>query len=475
MKRMIRWLLVTVFLSSACFAAEIGNYRFLDADAVGRKTEGKEADHDRIGQIDREYLEYYGLEAFAASLPVVYIDTNSRQIEKENKVWASIGILDVKPGTGERSITEEPDIIETATIKMRGASSYLFDKKQYKIKFYTKQGNGKVKDYGFLGMGEDSEWVLNGPFLDKTLIRNRLFYDLAGEIFEWAPDTRYCELFLNGRYQGVYLAVEPVTDGHSRLNLSRYGLLSGETAWLVKRDRVGTEENPIRTYAQMRGKVQNSLYIDYPSPKKITDAQRSWIEQDISRLEYCLYGDESGYPLRDYSRYIDVDNFVDYFIFNEVAMNHDAGNLSTYIYKDLRDKMKIAVWDYNNALDNYQWFKMSTDEWYVVNNSWFAQLVKDRDFLNQVVRRYGELRQDVLSKEHIYDLMDGYQKELGDAIERNFAIWGYTFYDSLTNDEEREVHSYEEAIGQLQGTLLERLAFMDAHLEDLYENCGSSD
>lgn len=475
MKRMIRWLLASVFLLSVCFVAEAGNNYFLTVDVSEGKTEGNETHNDMTAKIDREYLKYYGLEAFTTRLPVIYIDTAGCQIERENKVWASVGILDIEPGVGERNILEEPDIVETATIKMRGASSYRFDKKQYRIEFYTKQGNGNAKDYGFLGMEEDSEWVLNGPFLDKTLIRNRLLYSLAGEIFEWAPDTRYCELFLNGRYQGVYLAVEPVTNGQNRLNLSQYGLLSGETAWLVKRDRIGTEENPIRTYAEMRGKVQNSLYIDYPSPKKITDAQRSWIEQDISRLEYCLYGDESGYPNQDYSLYIDRENFADYFIFNELAMNHDAGNLSTYVYKDLQDKMKMTVWDYNNALDNYQWFKMPTDEWYVIYNSWFAQLVKDREFLDLVVRRYGELRQDILSEEHIYALIDGYQEELGDAIERNFAIWGYTFEESFTNEEERELHSYEEAVEQLKRTLRERLAFMDEHLEDLYENCGFYD
>lgn len=475
MKRMIRWLLASVSLLSACFAAEAGNNDFLTVDVSEGKAEGKETDNDMIGKIDGEYLEYYGLEIFTTGLPVIYIDTDGQQIEKENKVWASVGILDAKPDAGERSIMEKPDMVEAATIKMRGASSYLFDKKQFRIEFYLKEGNGKTKDYDFLGMGEDSKWVLNGPFLDKTLIRNRLLYSLAGEIFEWAPDTRYCELFLNGRYQGVYLAVEPVTNGRNRLNLSRYGLLSGETAWLVKRDRIGTEENPIRTYAEMRGKVQNSLYIDYPSPKKITDAQRSWIEQDISRLEYCLYGDESGYPNQDYSLYIDRENFADYFIFNELAMNHDAGNLSTYIYKDLQGKMRMAVWDYNNALDNYQWFKMPTDEWYVIYNSWFAQLVKDRDFLDLVVKRYKELRQDILSEEHIYALIDKYQAELGDAIERNFAIWGYTFDESFTNEEERELHSYEEAVEQLKRTIRERLAFMDEHLEDLYENCGFYD
>ena len=30
-----------------------------------------------------------------------------------------------------------------------------------------------------------------------------------------------------------------------------------------------------------------------------------------------------------------MDNWVDYFIINEFAMNYDAGNLSTYLYKEL--------------------------------------------------------------------------------------------------------------------------------------------
>ena len=47
-------------------------------------------------------------------------------------------------------------------------------------------------------MGANSEWVLNGPYLDKTLIRNKLVYDLARELNGWAPDTRFVELFVDG-------------------------------------------------------------------------------------------------------------------------------------------------------------------------------------------------------------------------------------------------------------------------------------
>ena len=48
----------------------------------------------------------------------------------------------------------------------------------------------------YMELGANSEWVLNGPYLDKTLIRNKLVYDLARELNGWAPDTRFVELFV---------------------------------------------------------------------------------------------------------------------------------------------------------------------------------------------------------------------------------------------------------------------------------------
>ena len=90
------------------------------------------------------------------------------------------------------------------TIKYRGASSYdVFDKRSYRIKLY--RDSGKSLEYPLLGMGEHSEWVLYGPFLDRSLVRNRLVYGLAREMAVWSPDTRYCELYVDGAYQGIYL------------------------------------------------------------------------------------------------------------------------------------------------------------------------------------------------------------------------------------------------------------------------------
>ena len=319
------------------------------------------------------------------------------------------------------------------------------------------------------GMGANSEWVLNGPYLDKTLIRNKLVYDLARELNGWAPDTRFVELFVDGEYQGVYLAVEPVTNGESRLRLAEFGLLSGETAYIVNRDRIDTGSEEIDTWGKTNGYTYNALYIRYPSKNKITEKQKAYIQKDISEFEQVLYGKNFSDKRIGYQAYIDMDNWVDYFIINEFAMNYDAGNLSTYLYKELDGKLQLAVWDFNNGFDNYQWFRTETDVLHTVENSWFQRLWQDENFRDRVCERYRQLRETTLADEHIAEKIASYQEELGEAVDRNFKVWGYSFKENLlagTSKEgtSRNIRSYEEAMKQLTDTIRERLAYLDKEL-----------
>ena len=162
---------------------------------------------------------------------------------------------------------------------------------------------------------------------------------------------------------------------------------------------------------------------------------------------------------------------MDYVILNEVFMNYDAGNLSTYVYKELGGKLQIAIWDYNNCLDNYQWFAQDFSEFCMTGNAWFSRLLEDRSFVEKVVSRYGKLREGVLSQEHIYERIAAYQAELGDAVGRNFAVWGYSFGLNLLTGENRDLESYEEAMEQLYTALDLRFEFLDSHMKDLYANC----
>ena len=58
-------------------------------------------------------------------------------------------------------------------------------------------------------MPADKEWALLANYADRTLIRNIVAMRLS-EIcgFSWTPRMRSVEVYLNGKYQGVYTLCE---------------------------------------------------------------------------------------------------------------------------------------------------------------------------------------------------------------------------------------------------------------------------
>lgn len=413
--------------------------------------------------------------AISSVLPLIMIETKGQQIYKERTIWGEISV--VARQDGNNLSDQDPDFITTATIKYRGASSYAyFDKRQFRIKFYKNKNSAKEIDYGLAGMGKDCEWVLNGPFLDRTLIRNQLLYSISKEIMPWAPDSRFCEVLIDGKYQGVYLVVEPVTNGENRLRLSKIGLLSGKTAYIIKRDRPGTETNIIHPSGEEKGTTAQELSIQYPADKNLTEVQSQWIENDVSKFEEVLYSDYFADPEIGYQKYIDVDSFVDYLIINEVAMIDDAGQLSTYTYKELDGKLTMTVWDFNNAFDNYIIDNEEYDDFFV-NKNWFERLLEDRAFVDKVVERYRQLRGGILSNQSMNKYIDSDVAYLGTAVDRNFSVWGYTFHQKLLssndNGNSRDPKNYPEAVDMLKKSIEKRMEFLDNHLTDLYQEVSN--
>lgn len=452
----------------------VGNYTLIEFDPQKNTTVKNNIREDEVCAIDKKYLEFYGITTFTSNLPVIMIDTDDEKIIKEHEIWGTIGVIDGKEK--QNSIVDRKyDALLACTVKLRGASSYsVFDKPQFRLKLYRKE-NGKKYDYPLCGLDADSEWVLNGPFLDKTAVRNSLIYHIAQGMNIWSPNTAYAEVFVNGEYQGLYVVTEPVTETYSRLGLSDYAMFYGETAYILKRDRIGTESNVIETWGTKNGKTYNQLSVSYPSKDKLTLRQKNWIKDDISKFEEVLYSEGFDNEENGYAKYIDVDSFVDYYIINEVVLNHDAGLLSTYAYKDLNGKLKMAIWDYNNSYDNYQWFEMKSDKFYLNSEgTWFSRLLQDKHFVTKVVERYKALRKEKMNIEFMYNYIDQQEILIQNALDRNDKVWGYSYTISLltnTGDRERNYATREEAISQLKEIIQKRFLFLDEHITDLYQGC----
>lgn len=388
---------------------------------------------------------------------------------------------------GNNHLTDTPDISERALIRARGNSSRGFEKKNYLLKFTQKNGIDNL-DISLDGLAADNSWVLHGPILDKTLLRNYLCYNLAGEIMEYVPEVRFCELFLNGEYEGVYVLIEKIKyNDDGRCNITQTDPSLAETSFILRMDKESNDANhDLKTffdYVGMRGNaVRSNEYFEITYPgDTLTQEQKAYITSEISYIEKSL----SSYDLMDkhlgYTSYLDEQSFVDFYVLNQFFMNWDAGHLSTYFCKDIRGKITIIGWDYNNTFNNY--IRELSDQEFYYMNEWYAWLLRAPQFVEKIVDRYHELRKTILSNAYLENYITETIEYLGPAIERNYERWGHSFTEEYNRQQatdtvllpiSRNPGSYDEAIEQLLDAIKSRGSFLDGNIEALNGYCHKS-
>lgn len=422
-------------------------------------------------------MDEKGSNRFSTHLPIMIMDTNGAAIPGAKKddiatVTTNIKVIDQKDVYNHK---EDVTAIDAqAQIAYRGNSSRNFDKKPFQIRF--------DKEADLLGMGEDEEWVLNGPILDRTLMRNYLCYNVAGEIMEFAPECRYLELYVNDQYLGVYLAIETIKQSKDRVHIQKTEEKKDITSYIVRWDRSFKGDHRLHnfTYYTKQAGI-SALDIRYPGKTKLTDGKMKYIEEDISKIEKLLYSYDLNYSDREgYTKYIDRKAFAQYFVINEFFSNVDAGRFSTFFYKDVRGKLKPVVWDFNNVSDNYFDEVYGSSGFSLYDAPWFNMLLKDKDFVDTVLQTYRDLRKGVLSEQYLLNYIDETRAFLGDAITRNNKKWGYVFdlknwnTRNYLTPKERNYTSYEQSVEQLKGWIKDRGVWLDDHIDTLYQYCHDS-
>ena len=205
-----------------------------------------------------------------------------------DSIKASLNVTD-NEGAYNHTTDASTDMGETM-IRVRGHSSRRFDKSNYFIRFVNADGTNNPQS--FLGMDSHHEWALHGPFLDKTLIRNYMWYNISGEIMEYSPNVRFFELILNGEYKGLYLALETITSGKegARLPLEVSKKDNTFSGYALRLDWGETDEAnklyPFTNYTT-RAKTQHELV--FPGAKNMTPELKEAIKNEFSLFEKTLY------------------------------------------------------------------------------------------------------------------------------------------------------------------------------------------
>ncbi|MFA4839238.1 MAG: CotH kinase family protein [Candidatus Neomarinimicrobiota bacterium] len=408
----------------------------------------------------------------SSNLPIFVIDTHGQTIIDESRIVADLGII--YNGEGQRNLMTDPfnNYNGRIAIELRGSSSMAYPKKQYR--FETQNDLGEDSSVALVGLPQEADWILNGPYEDKTMLRNALAYGLSNDIGRYASRVRFCELILNNEYMGLYILLEKIKRDKNRVNISKLEApdITGDDltgGYIIKLDKTDGEN--------VGGwNSSSSIYYQYhyPKPDEIVRQQKQYIQQFIAHFENVMAGSDRANPETGYPSIIDIDSFVDHFILIEFCRNIDGYRLSSYLYKDKNSKdgkmYAGPIWDYNLTFGK-AWYVSDRNYytgWEVDHNKrlpydapkipyWWENLARDHGFAQRAAEHWAVLRDGVLDIDSLNNRIDRMAELIADARVRNSVRW----------PEMGDAVAYANEIIYLKSWIRNRVSWIDANIASL--------
>lgn len=424
-----------------------------------------------------------------SNLPIVILNTGGQPILDDPKIKADMAIIDNGPGM-TNNVTDPPNNYDGKIgIEIRGSSSQMFPKKQYGIELMDEDEN--ELEASLLGLPVEEDWILFAPYNDKTLMRDVLAYKLGRDLNRYAPRTRYCEVVLNGKYQGVYVLIEKIKRDKNRVDINKLDPeeITGNSltgGYIIKIDKTTGDSgegwySPHQPSFRQR---QQKVLFQYEIPKydEIVPEQKAYIEKYVTDFEDVLKGDNFKDPVNGYAKFIDVNSFVDFLLVQEMSKNVDGYRLSTFFHKKRdSDGGKIhmgPLWDFNLAFGNADYCNGGPAVGFAYNFNkvcgqddflmpfWYDRLLEDPDFKTKVVERWTSLRSTVWSESSIHTYIDSVATVLTvGAQQRNFTAWNVlnkyvwpNYYVGAT---------YSAEVTWMKNWISQRLVWLDSYILQL--------
>ncbi|MGN0773050.1 MAG: CotH kinase family protein [Candidatus Ventricola sp.] len=321
----------------------------------------------------------------------------------------------------------EGGLTAKAVTHLRGAGSRLSEKKSYRIDFvHGQKSSAAIAEVP--GIGRTDGVLLLAGVMDDTMMRERLSWDvyamIAGEDEPYGPrKTQYVELFVNDRYAGCYILMEPVDDGRE---LAKRGPNAPATDSVYRTAQI--------EYAGERPYVENvmregSIYELYHAPVA---------GHEFDALEPYLALEQTP---RDEAHDAEFERLALEVIDLESLLRYDllvqAGGMSDNVFNNMyiiahrengRLTYRFAPWDMDLTWGRFK-EEESGDFYHGLFSFDVAQRMIELD-AGGVTRRmltdmWAALRESVFREDVIRRLVDGYLRELDDsgAYVRNALRW----------------------------------------------------
>jgi hypothetical protein len=370
------------------------------------------------------------------------------------------------------SVTDKSDML--AKLKWRGGvtNGDGKHKRNYHIKFIEE--NGDKKNRRLLGMRKDNHWKLDGGQIDFLRIRNRvctdLWLDMARDPWYKSLDStvvngsrgRVTEVFLNGKYHGIYSLIEPVD--RKQLALVKHDTVANVfhgQQWDAK-DRCPTYVFPAYNN---NSATWNGNEISYPELEDVSPTDWSTLYNAFEFARRMDAADDWQTMTDSLGYYFDLPVMQDYYIFivSMQAIDNEIKNIYYSCYDKQIDPplLTLTPWDLDISVGAKSISGLDVKPERPVN--WIMHLALGDMFNHcpvlrkQIKRRYWELRETWLNTDSLVNRFQNAVDELENcgAAAREEERW------SKDSDLGGKVLDISNEMGYVATWLTRRMAYLD--------------
>ena len=341
--------------------------------------------------------------------------------------------------------------------KLRGNTSQEYPKKPFAIKMVDKQS--------VLGLPKHKRWVLLANWLDHSMIRNTVAFDIAHAIenawkggaiepgIPWNVHGKNVELVFvesdgTGHHVGNYFLCEQIKIDKNRLAIkdpyedvvedgnANPGI--ADCGYLLEVDNNYDETDKFKT----------SRSVPFMFKDEVSNAILSAVKTKVQGIETNLYNSKFTTAYND----LDINSVIDQMLIWELTMNREYGDpRSVYYFMDGNGKLSAGpVWDFDRGTfqnpdraedlgNTSSYRKKPYNEWMYWRSAesdsdsyiWYRQLAKDPTFVATVQARWAVIYPQL---KFVSGQIREYGRTMRASFESDSGMWPTT---------ESAIHAYK--------------------------------
>lgn len=381
--------------------------------------------------------------------------------------------------------------------RLRGNTTQEYPKKPFAIKLASKAG--------VLGMPKHKRWVLLANWMDRTMLRNAVAFEIAHKAEDsfsdgliWNPNGYNVELVINGRHVGNYYLCEQIKIDGDRVNIRDCyeDVLEDNPGVTVTPDMCGyllefddnyDEVDKFRT-------EHRKLPCMFKDELLGNTELLNYVQNKVQGIEDNLVNGNYAAAYND----LDINSVIDYFYMQELIMNSEYKHpKSIYMYIDGPGKLTAGpIWDFDwqtfalsenvdkltqkyygqsgDCRGRFEWFYSDSKVWDAMDFDfvykkdrpymWYPLLFKDQNFRTVAQERWAVLYPALLT---IMSKIDELAEQNKVSEKFNSEMWPLIPYHqanrspSFNGDEDM---TFDEAVASMKQAYSERLEWMNNNI-----------